>query len=343
MKTKLLLIILVLTGTFSYSQTKVADKFFKNFAYIKASELYENAIKNGDDSVEVLMKLGDCYYNNSNSEKAAMWYKKALDKDVDAVSADYMYKYIQTQRSIGNYDEAEAWLDRFKERQTDDGRVGSEISDMSVYDELSSMDKVYIDVVNLDLNTEYSDFGGYEYNGRMFFASTRSAEGATGNKIYTWNEQPFLDLFEASVKEEKGKKEFGSVMSINVPEVNTEFHESTVAITNDGKTIYFTRDNLNKRKKLDSDNKGTTHLKLYKASLDNGTWKDIEELPFNDDDYSTGHPALSPDNKQLYFVSDRMYNDMDVQTDIYVVDILEDGNISRPLVFIVAPKFLGAL
>ena len=104
------------------------------------------------------------------------------------------------------------------------------------------------------------------------------------------------------------------------------FHESTVAITNDGKTIYFTRDNLNKRKKLDSDNKGTTHLKLYKASLDNGTWKDIEELPFNDDDYSTGHPALSPDNKQLYFVSDRMYNDMDVQTDIYVVDILEEGN-----------------
>ncbi|PTM08158.1 MAG: hypothetical protein DA407_08745 [Bacteroidetes bacterium] len=325
MKTKLLLIILVLTSTFSFAQTKVADKFFDNFAYIKASELYEDAVKNGDDSVHVLTRLGDCYYNNSNSEKAALWYKKALDKDIDKVSADYIYKYIQTQRSLGNYKEAEAWLDRFKERQTNDGRVDSEITDMSVYDELSSMDKVYIDVINLDLNSEYSDFGGYEYNGRMFFASARSAD-ATGKKVYSWNEQPFLDIFETTVKETNGVKEFGSVMAINAEGVNTNYHEATVAITNDGKTIYFTRDNLNKRDKLDSDTKGTTHLKLYKATLDSGNWKDIEELKFNGDKFSTGHPVLSPDNKQLYFVSDREHEDALGQTDIYVVDILEDGN-----------------
>ena len=49
------------------------NKFFENFAYIKASELYEDAVKNGDDSVHVLTRLGDCYYNNSNSEKAAIF------------------------------------------------------------------------------------------------------------------------------------------------------------------------------------------------------------------------------------------------------------------------------
>lgn len=323
MKTKLFLIIIVLSGTFSFAQTKVADKFFENFAYIKASELYEDAVKNGDDSVHVLTRLGDCYYNNSNSEKAAMWYKKALDKDADNVSAEYVYKYIQTQRSLGNYQEAEAWLDTFKMHQSDDSRTNSEIEDLSIYDELSSMEKVYIDVVNLDLNTEYSDFGGYEYNGRMFFASARSAEG-TGNKVYNWNEQPFLDIFETTVKETNGVKEHGSVMPINADGINTAYHEATVAITNDGKTIYFSRDNLNKRNKLDSDKKGTTHLKIYKATLDNNNWKDIEELPFNDDNYSVYHPALSPDNNKLYFTSDKEGGLG--QTDIYVVDILEDGN-----------------
>jgi len=323
MKTKLILIILVLTSTFSFAQTKVADKFFENFAYIKASELYEDAVKNGDDSVHVLTRLGDCYYNNSNSEKAAMWYKKALDKDADEVSAEHLYKYIQTQRSLGNYQEAEAWLDTFKMHQSDDSRSNSEIEDLSVYDELSSMEKVYIDVVNLDLNTEYSDFGGYEYNGRMFFASARSADG-TGNKVYNWNEQPYLDIFETTVKETNGVKELGSVMAINADGINTPYHEATVAITNDGKTIYFSRDNLNKRNKLDSDRKGTTHLKIYKATLDNNNWKDIEELPFNDDNYSVYHPALSPDNKKLYFTSDKEGGLG--QTDIYVVDILEDGN-----------------
>jgi len=323
MKTKLFLIIIVLSGTFSFAQTKVADKFFENFAYIKASELYEDAVKNGDDSVHVLTRLGDCYYNNSNSEKAAMWYKKALDKDADNVSAEYVYKYIQTQRSLGNYQEAEAWLDTFKMQQSDDSRTNSEIEDLSIYDELSSMEKVYIDVVNLDLNTEYSDFGGYEYNGRMFFASARSAEG-TGNKVHNWNEQPFLDIFETTVKETNGVKEHGSVMPINADGINTAYHEATVAITNDGKTIYFSRDNLNKRNKLDSDKKGTTHLKIYKATLDNNNWKDIEELPFNDDNYSVYHPALSPDNTKLYFTSDKEGGLG--QTDIYVVDILEDGN-----------------
>lgn len=326
MKTKLLLIILVLTGAFSFAQTKVADKFFDNYAYIKASELYEDAIKNGDDSVHVLTRLGDCYYNNSNSEKAAIWYKRALDKNADDVSSDYLYKYIQTQRSLGNYNEAEAWLDTFKSRQINDSRAASAISDLSVYDELSSMDKVYIDVVNLDLNTEYSDFGGYEYNGRMFFASARNSEDATGKKVYSWNEQPFLDIFETTVKETNGVKEHGSVMSINADGINTAYHEATVAITNDGSTVYFTRDNLNKRNKLDSDNKGTTHLKIYKATLDSGNWKDIEELEINGEKFSTGHPVLSPDNTKLYFVSDREHENAQGQTDIYVVDILEEGN-----------------
>jgi outer membrane protein OmpA-like peptidoglycan-associated protein/tetratricopeptide (TPR) repeat protein len=325
MKTKIILIILVLTSTFSFAQTKVADKFFDNFAYIKASELYEDAIKKGDNSIHALTRLGDCYYNNSNSEKAAIWYKKALENDANKVGAEHLYKYIQTQRSLGNYQEAEAWLDTFKLRQNDDSRVDSEISDLSIYDKLSSMEKVYIDVVNLDLNTEYSDFGGYEYNGRMFFASARSAD-ATGNKVYNWNEQPFLDIFETTVKETNGVKEHGSVMPINANGINTAYHEATVAITNDGKTIYFTRDNLNKRNKLDSDIKGTTHLKLYKATLDNGNWKDIEELAFNDDTFSTGHPVLSPDNKTLYFVSDRDDANAQGQTDIYAVDITDEGN-----------------
>ena len=54
MKTKLFLIIIVLSGTFSFAQTKVADKFFENFAYIKASELYEDAVKKIAKKLKVL-------------------------------------------------------------------------------------------------------------------------------------------------------------------------------------------------------------------------------------------------------------------------------------------------
>lgn len=345
MKTKVLLILLVLCSTLTFAQRKVADKFFENYAYVKASEFYEEAVKNGDDSEHVLTRLGDCYYNNSNSKKAALPYQKALNKYPN-INPEYIYKYIQVQRSLKNYKEANVWLKKFKELQSGDSR--STIIDISKYEELSSMEKVYIEVTNLEeINTKNSDFGGFEYNGKLFFASAGNTNDDSKNKIYTWNEEPYLDLYQADVSETNGVKSLSNVNSINVASVNTDFHEASVAITNDGKTIYFTRDNLNKRDRLDYDKEGTTHLKIFKASLDNGTWSNIEELPFNSENFSVGHPALSPDNKQLYFVSDRFPKDFqkleiknngnnkgaDINdTDIYVVDILENGNkYSTPL------------
>ena len=65
MKTKLFIFIFALSSTFMVAQKKLADKFFGNFAYVKATELYEEAVKKGDSSEHVLTRLGDCYYNNS--------------------------------------------------------------------------------------------------------------------------------------------------------------------------------------------------------------------------------------------------------------------------------------
>jgi outer membrane protein OmpA-like peptidoglycan-associated protein len=79
---------------------------------------------------------------------------------------------------------------------------------------------------------------------------------------------------------------------------------------------------------LDYDKKGTSHLKIYKATLIDGSWENIKELPFNDEVYSTGHPALSADNKKLYFVSDKEGGFG--QTDIYEIDILENNKYGEP-------------
>lgn len=328
MKTKVLLILLVLCTSLSFAQRKVADKFFENFAYVRASELYLEAANDGDDSEHVLTRLGDCYYNNSNATKAAVWYKKALDKYPN-INPEYIYKYIQAQRSLGNYEEADTWLKTFKTLQSEDSR-SIVLGDISLYEELSSMEKVYIQVTNLDINTQYSDFGGFEHNNKLFFASARNVVDSKSQKNYSWNDEPFLDIFQADVSDVNGEKSLSNVNLINADRVNTDFHEASVAITNDGKTIYFTRDNVNKRNRLDYDKDGTTHLKIYKASLDNDNWADIEELPFNDNVFSTGHPTLSVDNKKLYFVSDREHVNALGQTDLYVVDIKDDGSYSEP-------------
>ncbi|QMW03662.1 carboxypeptidase regulatory-like domain-containing protein [Spirosoma foliorum] len=86
--------------------------------------------------------------------------------------------------------------------------------------------------------------------------------------------------------------------------LNTKYHEGPATFTKDGSRVIFTRNNFNEgeyRKSSDGVNK----LKLYTATQTNGIWSKAEELPFNSDEYSTGHPTLSKDDQLLYFSSDR--------------------------------------
>jgi len=85
--------------------------------------------------------------------------------------------------------------------------------------------------------------------------------------------------------------------------LNTRYHEGPATFSRDGSRIYFTRNNYNDGKAGKS-SEGTNKLKLYTARQQNGAWTNIEELPFNSDEYSVGHPTLSRDGQLLYFASD---------------------------------------
>ncbi|WP_417200757.1 OmpA family protein [Bizionia sp.] len=322
MKTKIIFTFIALSSTFLFSQKRLADIFFENYSYVKAAELYEETVRKGDSSEHVLTRLGDCYYNNSDTESAAIWYKLALNK-YKKVNPEYIYKYIQTQRSLSNYEEADTWLAKFKDIQNDDRRADDlDGSNIALYESLESLKGVEVKVKNLDINSKYSDFGAFVYNNYMYFASARNTE----NDIYKWNNEPYLDIYSAEVSQ--GENNIDSISNptsvIIKGKDRNDVHEASVAITNDGNTMYFTRDNVNKKNKPIYDKKGTSHLKIYKATkAEDGSWDNVIELPFNDDIYSTGHPTLSPDNKTLYFVSDREGGLG--QTDIYQVAIRGDS------------------
>ncbi|MDN3492087.1 OmpA family protein [Winogradskyella bathintestinalis] len=328
MKIKILALVLILFSSLSFAQTKLADKFFENFGYVKAIELYEKVVEKGNADVHVLTRLGDANYNNSNSEQAVYWYKKALEEHKD-IEAEYIYKYIQSLRSVGDYDEADKWFKKLREAQQGDSRLkGYNPDNVDIFEKLTSKnEELVVTIENVSFNSENSDFGSYMYNNTLYFASARGDD----NKVYSWNKEPFLDIFQIEVTENETEDtlSYGSPIEINSENINTDYHEASIAITSDGKTLYFTRDNINKRNRLNYDKEGTTHLKIYRATRDGETWSNIEELPFNDEVFSTGHPVLSLDNKTLYVVSDR---DGGIgQTDIYSVAIYEDGSYGTPV------------
>ena len=140
---------------------------------------------------------------------------------------------------------------------------------------------------------------------------------------HTWNSRDFLDLYVVDDVKKEGK-----IIKKVSGDVNTRLHESTSVVTKDGTTMYFTRNNFIDGKKY-KDQDGTIRLKIYQATLIDGEWTNIVELPFNSDSYSVAHPVLSPDEKVLYFVSD-MPGTFGA-SDIFKVQIVGDGTFGPPV------------
>ena len=111
-------------------------------------------------------------------------------------------------------------------------------------------------------------------------------------------------------------------------EVNKNFNQTGVTYTKDGKTVYFSRNKYWKKLKKQNLPKNK-RLTLYKADVAaDGSWTNIEKLPFNKNKSTSGYPVLNADDSKLYFASDRLPSKG--KTDVFVVDILDDGSYSKP-------------
>ncbi|WP_040251975.1 OmpA family protein [Psychroserpens mesophilus] len=322
MKTKRILSILALSFivTISYAQkgkVRQAKKEYDNLAYVKTSEILLEVANNGYKSVDLLQKLANSFYFNNQMKEAAQWYGElmAMSEDMDP---EYYFRYAQALKSIENYTESDKWMRKFYEADRSDlrGRAFASTVDYLSMIEEASRD---FEVVNMDINTEFSDFGTTQYQNQLVFASARG-----GGKKYMWNEQPFLDLFSAD-KQEDGS--YSNVTAFN-DQVNTKFHESTVSFTPDDQVMYFTRNNYyNKKYKKSED--GTNRLKIFKATLEDEEWTNIESVHFNSDEYSVAHPTINLKGTKMYFASD-MTGTLG-KSDIFEVDINPDGTLGEPV------------
>jgi outer membrane protein OmpA-like peptidoglycan-associated protein len=167
-------------------------------------------------------------------------------------------------------------------------------------------------------------------NKQVVFATARDT-GSLIRQRHTWNKQSFLQLYTTDI-DESGKLSRPKRMS---HVINSKYHESTPAFTADGMTMYFTRNNFD-NSLYGTDTERTNKLKIFRSYKENGCWTLPVSLPFNNDQYSAAHPALSPDEKKLYFSSDMPGSvGFDKETtatmsDIWEIDILADGTFSEP-------------
>lgn len=319
-----LLVIIITFSIDAYSQQpKIAsaNKDYDHYAYIDAIKAYERIAEKGYKSEDMFKKLGNSYYFNSKFEGAAKWYGELFAMKGN-IEADYYQRYAQSLKSTGEIEKASKILAEFASKYKDDIRNKLYEKNVNYLDEIKTNSGRYT-IENSGINSQYSDYGSFVHDNKIYFASARDTGNFTQRK-HKWTDKYFTDIYKANIDEATGNLDKASKIE---PLINSRFNESSPVLTKDGKTIFFARNNYAAGKKGKNDSRATL-IKIYRATLENNKWSNITALPFDSDNYSTAHPALSPDEKTLYFVSD-MPGTLG-KSDIYKVSIDSGGNFGKP-------------
>ena len=270
----------------------------------------------------MLQSLGNAYYYNAEYKKALPWYEQLFQEGKYKVKPEYYYRYAQTLKSVGDYTQSDKMMAKFVELTNANDTRAALFEENKDYQTVIKNNSGRFQLNNASINTENSEYGTAFYGDKIVFAGATDARKAK-HGVSQWTGESFYDLYEAEHFDQKlgNRKPFSS-------SVNTQFNESTPVFTKDGNTMYFTRNNY-VNKKLGSDIENTILLKILRATKDkNGNWGDIVEVPFNSDQYNVAHPALSPDEKYLYFASDMPGSFGN--SDIFRVEILGDNQYGTP-------------
>lgn len=295
---------------------KKGDKAYSELRYSVAIPLYEKGLEK-ERNYKYVEKLADSYRETNDVERAEQLYLEAAE----SANADPKVYFYLGQMHMGNSRMADAiraftlYLEQ---------RPGDAVARM-LLSACWSMDDRFVDTTLYDLKNigtnEYTNaFSATEYQNGVVF--TADHEVFLGSKKAGWTGNSYLDLYYME-KDTSGKWMSPTLLK---GKVNGRYHEGPATFNEAGDVVYFTRSNYFRRTMIKNDN-NENNLKIFKATLEGDKWKKLEELPFNSDDYSCGHPTLDHDGKTLYFISDMPGGFGG--TDIYKT-VIENGVWSKP-------------
>lgn len=298
--------------------TKIADKLFDSYEYVQAVKEYLSLVDKQKADAYVYKQLADSYYNMNNTIDAEKWYGQAVKLSPTSAT---VYRYVQVLKSNAKYEESNTQMKAFAAMAPQDERAKEFLKNPDYLSDLLKTETGF-EVKKININSGKSDFGAVLYNDKLYFASARNEN----NKIYGWNNEPYLDLYQAEYKEMKGT--FSAPTPIS--ELNTTYHEGSLTMAPDGNTIYFSSESF--KDQLFQKDKGKKlkygQVNLYKAVKVNGKWTAIIPLPFNSKSYSVGNPSLDREGKWLYFASN-MPGSIG-GNDLWKVAVKPDGSYGTP-------------
>lgn len=309
-------VLLLLITTFTFAQNKrlqeKANGLYKNEQYAEAIPLYQELLAE-QANLATKTKLAYCYRVNNNLVEAEKLYADIVQND-KAKSITWFY-YGETLMGNGKYEEAKKWLEDYQQMEVDDERAALLIR---ACEEVPNIQPYfpYVLIKEFPYNSEADDNSAVIFDGQIIFSSDRKQGVKLLKEKSGWTGRDYLRLYSSLVSEDGSKMTRAEPYSSRLTELNKNTGNAT--FTADGTEVYFTKNNNEVSKR------NAYNLQIFRATSEGDEkWKDIEKMTFCSGEYNYMHPAISPDGKYLFFVSDKPRGQGG--TDIYWTKRRSDG------------------
>jgi len=266
---------------------------YDNLMYAEAKGKFNIAIQKKPESYESLRMLALTLQKMKDYEGSERAFELAMN--FPQVTLDDKYNYATLLMSHDKHGEAEVIFREYLIQRPSD-EVALAMLESCQFIELFKDDTMLFMIEALPMMENFSMFSPVTYEDGIVYTAERPVKkGAnpwTGN---SYNDIYFSKSVDGSFS---GQQALAGVF-------NGKYNDGPIAFNADQDYAVFTRSysskNGNKREKNEQN---FNNLWLYSAEKVNDEWTTAKELPFNSEDYSCMHPALSKAGDSLYFSSD---------------------------------------
>lgn len=299
-----------LSSAFAQKALEKANKLYKVKDYTAAIEFYKKALEE-DPRLSTKTKLAYCYYINNRMTEAEKLYAEITTQEKAKVKT-YLY-YGETLMSNGKYPAAKKAFQTYLQEEPDNEKVELLIASCDYVQKINPYFE-NVKVEDFPYNSEADDNTPTVWKDYLVFSSDRSSGLLGGTQKSGFTGRNFINIFysEMNGQEYSEPKVFSTKLSVS--NKNT----GNPSFSKDNSTIFFTRNGV------ELSRKSIYNLAIYSAqNTGEMRWKNIKALPFCSKESNYMHPAISPDGKTLFFVSDKARGQGG--TDIWISKLTSKG------------------
>jgi len=303
---------------------------YQNLRFAAAIKELDKVLEKEPDNVSAQEMMAGSNRNIKNYVEAMHWYGELCK--LKKIKPEWALYYAEALANKEKYEQSEQWYRKFLSLRPADRRADAfSKANLSSFSSNAGEYKVAYSSINTD-DSEYSPM--YYKNGLLFISNRQQKN----RYVFQWDRTSYSDMYviddlnditeaepDSTMPGEKKKAakyiasdypaERSLLSLFSTPKqdegtadqpallrgkVRSSYHEGPAVLLPEG-TLLFTRNNF-VGGKVSLSRSGVNKLKLYTAS--GASWDKITPFPYNNNEYSTGHPTVSADGNILIFASD---------------------------------------